>query len=121
MPGGEVTLSSWRRGDEVGVTVSDTGPGIPAAERAHVFDRFYRVDRSRSRESGGSGLGLAICREIATAHGGRVWVESEEGAGSAFSIAFPADEPAAPISDPAGDRSEASPVGTVSGTSRPEG
>jgi signal transduction histidine kinase len=120
-PGGEVTLSSWRRGDEVGVTVSDTGPGIPAAERAHVFDRFYRVDRSRSRESGGSGLGLAICREIATAHGGRVWVESEEGAGSAFSLALPAEEPAAPVSDPAGDRSEASPVGSASGTSQPAG
>ncbi len=110
--GGEVTLSSWRRGAEVGVTVSDTGPGIPAAEREHVFDRFYRVDRSRSRESGGSGLGLAICREIATAHGGRVWVESE-GNGSAFSLALPADggeEAAAPLIDPAGDRSEAFPV-----------
>jgi heavy metal sensor kinase len=89
--GGEVTLSSWRRGNEVGITVSDTGPGIPAHARAHVFDRFYRVDRSRSRESGGSGLGLAICREIATAHGGRVWVDSEEGNGSAFSLALPAE------------------------------
>jgi heavy metal sensor kinase len=87
-PGGEVTLSSWQRGEEVGVTVADTGPGIPPHARAHVFDRFYRVDRSRSRESGGSGLGLAICREIASAHGGRVWVESEEGQGSAFSLAL---------------------------------
>jgi heavy metal sensor kinase len=91
-PGGEVTLSSWRRGEEVGVTISDTGPGIPAAERDHVFDRFYRVDRSRSRESGGSGLGLAICREIATAHGGRLWVESEVGKGSAFSLALRAQD-----------------------------
>ncbi len=91
-PAGEVTLSSWRRGEEVGVTVSDTGPGIPEHARAHVFDRFYRVDRSRSRESGGSGLGLAICREIAAAHGGRVWVESSEGEGSAFSLALPADD-----------------------------
>jgi heavy metal sensor kinase len=107
-PGGEVTLSSWRRGGEVGVTVSDTGPGIPADARPHVFDRFYRVDRSRSRESGGSGLGLAICREIATAHGGRVWVDSEEGKGSAFSLALPAEETAesgAPaLSGRAGDR-----------------
>jgi heavy metal sensor kinase len=111
-PGGEVTLSSWRRAEEVGVTVRDTGPGIPADERSHVFDRFYRVDRSRSRESGGGGLGLAICREIATAHGGRVWVESEEGKGSAFSMALrayagadgPDDER---ISVPAGDRSAA--------------
>jgi two-component system sensor histidine kinase VicK len=73
-----------------------------------VFDRFYRVDRSRSRESGGSGLGLAICREIATAHGGRVWVESEEGKGSAFSLALPAqngaEEPAPVLSGRAGDR-----------------
>jgi heavy metal sensor kinase len=107
-PGGEVTLSSWQRGDEVGVTVSDTGPGIPAGARPHVFDRFYRVDRSRSRESGGSGLGLAICREIATAHGGRVWVESEEGKGSAFSLALPAEngaeEPVPALSGRAGDR-----------------
>jgi heavy metal sensor kinase len=118
-PGGEVTLSSWRRGDEVGVTVADTGPGIPPNECAHVFNRFYRVDRSRSRESGGSGLGLAICREIATAHGGRVWVESEEGRGSAFSLALPAGQ--RELSDPAGDRSEASPVPSASGTSRLEG
>jgi signal transduction histidine kinase len=107
-PGGEVTLSSWQRGDEVGVTVSDTGPGIPVQARPHVFDRFYRVDRSRSRESGGSGLGLAICREIATAHGGRVWVESEEGKGSAFSLALPAEngaeEPVPALSGRAGDR-----------------
>jgi heavy metal sensor kinase len=122
-PGGYVTLSSWRRDAEVGVTVTDTGRGIPPDQCAHVFDRFYRVDRSRSRESGGSGLGLAICREIAHAHGGRVWVESEVGKGSAFSIALPAtdvDEPVADLSDLAGDRSEGSPVSTVSGTSRRE-
>ena len=77
------------RDDEVGVTVADDGPGIPADARAHVFDRFYRVDRARGRDAGGSGLGLAICREIARAHGGRVAVESEEGRGSAFSLALP--------------------------------
>ena len=58
-------------------------------DREHVFDRFFRVDRARGREVGGSGLGLAICREIAIAHGGRVWVESEDGKGSAFSVALP--------------------------------
>jgi heavy metal sensor kinase len=89
-PGGDVTVSSWRNGREVGVTVADNGPGVPSEARAHVFDRFFRADRSRSRESGGSGLGLAICYEIATAHRGRIWVESEDGNGSAFSIALPA-------------------------------
>jgi heavy metal sensor kinase len=88
-PGGEVHVSAWARDDEVGVTVADNGPGIPADARAHIFDRFYRADRARGRDGGGSGLGLAICREIANAHGGRVWVESEEGKGSAFSLALP--------------------------------
>jgi heavy metal sensor kinase len=87
--GGEVRVNSWRRNGEVGVTVTDNGPGIPADARGQIFDRFYRVDRARQRDIGGSGLGLAICREIATAHGGRVWVDSEEGSGSAFSIALP--------------------------------
>ncbi|MGH2950036.1 MAG: sensor histidine kinase, partial [Solirubrobacteraceae bacterium] len=78
-----------------GVTIADDGPGIPADARAHVFDRFYRVDRARGRDAGGSGLGLAICREIATAHGGRVWVDSQEGNGSAFTLALP-EPPAVP-------------------------
>jgi heavy metal sensor kinase len=87
--GGSVRARAWTLDDEVGVTVEDDGPGIPADARPHIFDRFYRVDRSRGREGGGSGLGLAICKEIAAAHGGRVWVESEEGKGSAFSLALP--------------------------------
>jgi heavy metal sensor kinase len=89
--GGEVTALTWRANGELGVTVTDTGPGIPPEARAHVFDRFYRADSSRSRESGGSGLGLAICTEIAAAHGGTVRVESEIGSGSAFTLALPAD------------------------------
>jgi two-component system, OmpR family, sensor kinase len=88
-PGGQVRATAWRGGGEVGVTVADDGPGVPAEARAHVFDRFYRVDRARGRDGGGSGLGLAICREIAHAHSGRVWVESEAGSGSAFSLALP--------------------------------
>ena len=88
-PGGAVTVSAWRRNGEAGVTVSDAGPGIPPDARAHVFDRFYRGDPARGRAGSGSGLGLSICREVADAHGGRVWVESEEGKGSSFSLALP--------------------------------
>jgi signal transduction histidine kinase len=91
-PGGEVSVSAWRRNGEVGVTVKDTGPGIPANERAQVFERFYRADPARGRAGSGSGLGLSICREVAEAHGGRVWVESEEGEGSSFSLALPAED-----------------------------
>ena len=94
--GGTVRVHDWRTGDEVGITVTDDGPGIPPEARAHLFDRFYRVDGARSRAVGGSGLGLAICREIALAHGGHVWVESEEGQGSSFSLALPADRALTP-------------------------
>ena len=87
--GGTVTVVTWHAGREIGVTVEDTGPGIPPEALGHVFDRFYRVDGARQRTSGGSGLGLAICREIARAHGGRVWVQSTPGSGSAFSVALP--------------------------------
>ena len=89
-PGGEVCVSAWRANGEVGVTVTDSGPGIPANAREQVFDRFYRADPARGRDGSGSGLGLSICREVADAHGGRVWVESEEGEGSSFSLALPA-------------------------------
>jgi signal transduction histidine kinase len=88
-PGGEVRVTAWRDTDEVGVTVSDDGPGIPAFLGGFVFLRFYGVAGGGGRDAGGSGLGLAICQEIATAHGGRVWVDSEEGKGSAFSLALP--------------------------------
>ncbi len=91
--GGQVTVTTWHRGQEVGVAVSDTGVGIDPDGRDRIFDRFYRADRSRSRASGGSGLGLAICKEIATAHGGRIWVDSEPGHGSTFSIGLPAGKP----------------------------
>jgi heavy metal sensor kinase len=87
--GGEVRATAWCRDAEAGVTVTDDGPGVPVDARQHIFDRFYRVDDARGREAGGSGLGLAICREIAHAHGGRVWVDSEEGSGSAFSLSLP--------------------------------
>ena len=99
--GGRVTVTSWRGSNEVGVTVTDTGAGIARDALAHVFDRFYREDRSRSRASGGSGLGLAICQEIAVAHGGHVSVQSEPGRGSSFTLALPVAGDVAAPADPA--------------------
>jgi two-component system OmpR family sensor kinase len=71
------------------VDVHDTGAGIPADDIGRVFDRFYRADPARSRESGGTGLGLAIARWIVEAHGGQIRVESKLGAGSTFKIRIP--------------------------------
>jgi len=76
----------------VTLRVSDTGHGITAEDLPHVFDRFYRADRSRTRGSGGAGLGLAITRQIVAAHGGLIWAESELGHGTTISIALPVAE-----------------------------
>jgi len=88
-PGTSVRVTSWRRGSEVGVTVSDEGPGISAEDRERLFDRYYRAEGARGRNVGGSGLGLAICHEVALAHGGRLWFENAPGGGSAFFLALP--------------------------------
>ena len=74
---------------EAVVTVTDTGRGIPADDLPRIFDRFYRVDRSRSREAGGTGLGLAIAKHIVEAHGGRISVASRLNAGSTFAFTLP--------------------------------
>ncbi len=74
---------------EVQFSVRDFGPGIASEHLDRIFERFYRVDKARSRESGGTGLGLAIVKHIVQAHGGRVWVESELGAGSTFYFTLP--------------------------------
>jgi two-component system sensor histidine kinase VicK len=71
------------------VSVSDEGLGIPEEAVSHLFERFFRVDSSDRREIKGTGLGLAICHEIVTAHGGRIWAESEEGVGSTFWFTLP--------------------------------
>ena len=89
-PGGRVSVSVAREeADGVVVAVRDEGVGIPAAEIGRIFERFYKVDRARSRGKGGTGLGLAIARHIVETHGGRIWVESEEGVGSTFRFTIP--------------------------------
>jgi two-component system sensor histidine kinase SenX3 len=88
-----VAVTARRHGDEVEVAVTDQGIGISAADRDRVFERFYRVDPARSRETGGTGLGLAIVKHIATNHGGRVEVWSVEGTGSTFTLTLPAGVP----------------------------
>ena len=87
--GGEVSLSATRHGDGVRVEVVDTGPGIPPDALPRVFDRLYRADPSRDRDTGGSGLGLTIARQLVEAHGGTIWVESREGSGSRFGFDLP--------------------------------
>jgi two-component system sensor histidine kinase BaeS len=80
-----ITISARREGDLVAITVADDGPGVPAEHAERVFDRFYRVDASRSRATGGSGLGLAIARQFVELHGGTISVS-----GSAFTFTLPA-------------------------------
>ncbi|MBX3737306.1 MAG: GHKL domain-containing protein [Candidatus Didemnitutus sp.] len=80
---------------EVEIVVRDTGPGIPAEDLPHIFERFYRVEKGRSRESGGTGLGLSIVKHIAQLHGGRVWAESEAGQGTAIFVRLPCATPKA--------------------------
>jgi two-component system sensor histidine kinase SenX3 len=87
--GGKVILGADVEGGEVVLSVSDHGIGIPAGELERIFERFYRVDRARSRTTGGTGLGLTIVRHVAHAHGGDVVVESSEGRGSAFRLRLP--------------------------------
>ena len=87
--GGRVTISAKDNGSEVQVCVADNGPGIALEHLQRIFERFYRVDKARSREMGGTGLGLSIVKHIVQAHGGRVWAESELEKGSAFYFTLP--------------------------------
>jgi two-component system, OmpR family, phosphate regulon sensor histidine kinase PhoR len=82
--GGRIRVGAKLLESEVEFSVQDFGPGIAYEHLGRIFERFYRVDKARSRESGGTGLGLAIVKHIVQAHGGRIWAESELGAGAAF-------------------------------------
>jgi two-component system sensor histidine kinase SenX3 len=94
-PGKPVEVSAELRGDRAAIVVRDRGIGIPSRDLERVFERFYRVDRARSRQTGGTGLGLAIVRHVAHNHGGEVTVVSHEGEGTTFTFFLPASTPAA--------------------------
>lgn len=87
--GGTLYLSLKRETDNAILSVSDTGVGIPQESLEHIFERFYRVDKARSRKSGGSGLGLSIVRSLVQRNGGTISASSEEGKGSTFTVTFP--------------------------------
>lgn len=87
--GGVVTCRLLETHNQVIISISDQGLGIPRADLGHVFDRFFRVDKARSRAQGGTGLGLAISKEVVQMLGGRIWVDSVEGKGSTFYISLP--------------------------------
>jgi len=86
---GQVTVQGRAVNGHVELCVADDGPGIPTEARERVFERFYRVDKARSRDAGGTGLGLAIVKHIVQSHGGKVWVESEPGKGARFHFTLP--------------------------------
>jgi signal transduction histidine kinase len=90
--GGTIKIAASQKGKWVEVSVSDTGEGIPAEDLPHIFERFYRVDKSRARATGGSGLGLTIAKRLIEAHGGTIVVQSKLGEGSRFLFTLPVAE-----------------------------
>jgi len=90
---GRIAVSAVAVGNEVRFSVQDSGPGIEPQHLERIFDRYYRMDRSRSREGGGSGLGLAISRSLVQGHGGRIWAESTPGQGATFCFTLPVPRP----------------------------
>jgi signal transduction histidine kinase len=89
--GGKIMISARAEGNNIKVSVQDTGEGIPAADLPNMFERFYRVDKSRTRNRGGSGLGLTIAKRLVEAHGGAIGVQSEQEKGSTFYFTLPFD------------------------------
>jgi signal transduction histidine kinase len=90
--GGSITVVAKQQGNWVEVSVTDTGEGIPAEDLPNIFERFYRVDKSRARATGGSGLGLTIAKRLVEAHGGKIEAQSELGKGSRFTFTLPVPE-----------------------------
>ena len=87
--GGRITVTAEEHDNRVKVSVTDTGEGIPAEDLPNIFERFYRIDKSRTRATGGSGLGLTIAKRLVEAHGGQIEVQSEPGKGSRFTFTLP--------------------------------
>jgi signal transduction histidine kinase len=87
--GSRIRLATGSEGDRAWIAVADEGPGIAPEDQPHVFDRFWRADRARSRADGGTGLGLAIVRQIVESHGGQIRLQSKVGVGSSFVIWLP--------------------------------
>ncbi|HET6561055.1 MAG TPA: ATP-binding protein [Marmoricola sp.] len=121
---GTVQITSWRQDEELGVTVTDQGPGISESDVEHLFERYYRSEDPRTTHLTGSGLGLAICRQVVVAHGGRLWAERLTGGGSAFSFALPSRRASDPAAASAGSQvaprnNGRSPLSTTPQTTRP--
>jgi signal transduction histidine kinase len=92
-PGETIRVEAFCTGRQVLISVADRGPGVAAADRAKIFNHFFRLDRDRRAHIPGSGLGLAICRGIVEAHGGQIWVDDRPGGGSAFRVSLPLASP----------------------------
>ncbi|MCP5048821.1 MAG: response regulator [bacterium] len=104
--GGEIHLKAFQKEEEVIISVSDTGIGIPIQHQEKIFDAFWRVDGGYEREYSGAGIGLHLTKQIVEKHGGRIWVDSEAGKGSCFSVAFPLKKPPASVDEMTGDGDE---------------
>jgi signal transduction histidine kinase len=101
--GGRVQVSAVRQDGWCEVSVEDTGPGVPEEHRPYVFERFYRVDPSRSRSDGGTGIGLTIAKSVVEAHGGKIWVDRSDEGGAAFRFTLPlAEDPVQPADSASG-------------------
>src|SRR6185437_15482560 len=114
-PEGRVTLGLTGNDQVAQCYIQDTGPGIPAEDVPHLFQKFYRVDNSATRTIGGTGLGLFICRKIIELYNGRIWVESEVGKGSTFYINLPrlSTEKANQLQAQAASSTELKPIETL--------